>query len=192
MRRIVPIALALALLAPALLAPSAAQACAPRVVEGERHPRCVGFKGQAQISVRAAMSPRAELGLVSLNADFSLSGIGIRLGYGYEHLVATGVVPAHGGFFELGLQWRPVQSFTETAYRMIDPFIALGGLVGGANQDGEGLFRGAALLDVGVDIALSAKRGHPVLHVGYRYHLAQVPEWAPAHLFTFGLGWRGA
>jgi hypothetical protein len=155
-------------------------------------PRCgLHTSGQLSVNVHTGWAEADSLNFVELQLNGSLEGLGLEVGYGYERITRTDQEVAHGGYVRAGLQWRPLRTAAEEVervYRYVDPYLSIGGLLGGLRYQEDSYFRALAYVGTGLDIGLRSDSQGAVLRVGYRYTLAQRPDWAGQHLLVIGLG----
>lgn len=175
--------------AAALLAPAAASASksAPAftglgsaIVEALNALR---FWGQAQIGAAAAISDWEHPGGVSLRASMSVRGIGLAGAIRYEQVEGRG-----GGVLALGGQLRPLAFAHMTTYERVDPFLSVGGEIGG-EQDAlrAGLYVGA-----GLDFALFPEEdAQPTLVLEYQLRPLRAPSDTPLQILHLGAAMRG-
>lgn len=182
-------ALGAATVAAALLSPAAASASdsAPAftalgsaVVEALNELR---FWGQAQIGAAGAISDWAEPGGVSLRASMSVRGIGLAGALRYEQVEGR-----DGGVLALGGQFRPLAFAQMTAYERIDPFLSLGGEVGGERD----ALRADLYAGAGLDFVLFPEEdAQPALVLEYQLRPLRTPSDTPLQILHLGAAMRG-
>jgi hypothetical protein len=164
---------------PALLvAPSAARA--------EAHPSLLGpgdfkfhlrFYTQAHVGTAAALADWKHPGGIALRGGFSLLGLGLAAALRFER-----VAGAPGTELSLAAQLRPLALAESRVYRIFDPFVSLGGELGGG-----GGARGAMVTGGGFDIALfPGLATHPAITVDYQVRPLRTPADLPRQLFQVG------
>jgi hypothetical protein len=173
----------------ALLAPAAASASdpaagfsalGPAVVEALKE---LTFYGQGQIGAAAAVSDWGQPGGVSLRASMSVIGVGIAGAIRYERVGGRdGVALALAG------QLRPFGLLEMKVYRRIDPFISLGGEVGGERER----LRALGYIGAGIDLALFPDEDpHPALVLEYQIRPLRAPSDTPLQILHVGAAMRG-
>ncbi|WP_437739991.1 hypothetical protein WMF39_30245 [Sorangium sp. So ce1504] len=181
--------LGVATMAAALVSPAAASASdsAPAftgmgsaVVEALNELR---FWGQAQIGATGAISDWEEPGGVGLRASMSVRGIGLAGALRYEQVEGRG-----GGVLALGGQLRPLAFAQMTAYERIDPFLSLGGEVGGERD----ALRADLYAGAGLDFVLFPEEdAQPALVLEYQLRPLRTPSDTPLQILHLGAAMRG-
>ena len=138
------------------------------------------FYGQAEIGAFVALDDFSHFGGLGVKSTMSLAGIGIALGARWEHDPAGGAL----GFTEG--QLRPFSLAEWRLYRIVDPYLALGGELG----DSTGGFRAAIYGAAGVDVALWPSEVHPALSLEYQRRLKQTPNDFSDQALWLGLSLR--
>jgi len=141
------------------------------------------FYSQGQIGAAAAVSDWGQPGGVSLRASMSLFGIGGAAAIRFERVGGR-----DGGVLALGGQLRPFGLLKMKIYRRIDPFISLGGEVGGERD----LFRASGYVGAGLDVALFPdEEPHPAFVLEYQIRPLRTPSDTPLQLLHLGAAMRG-
>ena len=98
----------------------------------------------------------------------------------------------NGASLPLAFQWRFIGVPKKRAYHWADPYIAVGGLLGGLQHNDKAHFRAALYVSGGLDFRITkgqARDGHGILGLRYRYYPTQIPE-GPAHMMLVAIGFR--
>lgn len=150
------------------------------VVEGLKE---MTFYSQAQIGAAAAVSDWSQPGGVSLRASLTVFGIGAAAAIRLERVGGR-----DGGVLALGGQLRPFGLLKMKIYRQIDPFISLGGEIGGEND----LLRAAGYVGAGLDIPLFPDEDpHPAFVLEYQLRPFRTPSDTPLQILHLGAAMRG-
>lgn len=149
------------------------------------------LRGQLHGALLATLVPDdpASFGGVEGYFAASIYGFGATASLGYAYWYRRDGA-RHGGYLELGLQWRFMALAGDDVYRYVDPHLGFGGRFGGISAPGEADFLGTFYLDAGLTLGLGSGHLHPALVVRYRYEPARAPSELPAHAVLFGLGLR--
>jgi len=141
------------------------------------------FWGQAQIGTAAAISDWKDPGGVSLRGSMSIKGFGLAAALRYERVGGR-----DGGVLALGGQLRPLALLEIKAYERIDPFLSLGGELGG-EHDG---IRACAYAGAGLDFALFPHHdAQPTLVLEYQLRPLRAPSDTPLQILHLGAAMRG-
>ena len=142
----------------------------------------MSFWSQGEIGAAGAITDWQHPGGASLRASFSIRGVGFATALRYERIVG-----AHGGVFALGARFRPLAFAHIDLYRRIDPFLGLGGEIGG---DERGV-RAAGTVSGGFDFALfTDSKGHPALTFEYELRPLKHPSSTPLQILHVGGAFR--
>lgn len=145
--------------------------------------RDLRFWSQGEIGAAGALSDWHHPGGVSLRASLSIEGFGVAAALRYERIAA-----AHGGVLALGGRFRPLAFAHVDRYRHFDPFIGIGGEIGG-DQAG---FRAAGTVSGGFDLALfDDPKMHPALTFEYELRPLKFPSATPLQILHIGGAFRG-
>lgn len=125
------------------------------------------FFGQAEVGGFAVLNDFSRFGGLGVKSTASLEGFGVALGARWERDRAG----SGGGVFGES-QLRPFALAQWSAYRYVDPYLALGGELGASTRGFRGSIYGAA----GIDVALSASEAHPALNLEYQRRIRQTPD----------------
>lgn len=173
----------------ALLAPATASASDPAAGFGGLGSAVVealndlNFYSQGQIGAAAAVSDWEQPGGVSLRASMSILGIGAAAAIRYERVGGRG-----GGVLALGGQLRPLGLLKMNIYRRIDPFVSLGGEIGGERD----ALRACGYIGAGLDLALFPDEDpHPAFVLEYQLRPLRTPSDTPLQIVHLGAAMRG-
>ncbi len=140
------------------------------------------FYSQAQLGLSGALADWERPGGVSLRASMSFFGFGAAGSLRFESAGAQ-----RSGALGLGAQLRPLGLMQTKLYRYIDPFVSLGGEIGG----GDGGLRAAGYVGAGCDVALFPDEElHPALVLEYQVRPLRTPSDMPAQLLEVGAAIR--
>jgi hypothetical protein len=142
------------------------------------------FWSQGEIGAAGAITDWHHPGGVSLRGSISLEGFGLATALRYERIAG-----AHGGVFALGGRFRPLAFAHVDLYRRFDPFLGIGGEIGG-DQAG---FRAAGTVSGGFDLALfgDTPKMHPALTFEYELRPLRFPSATPLQILHIGGAFRG-
>ena len=144
--------------------------------------RDLRFWSQGEIGAAGALTDWQHPGGASLRASFSIRGVGFATALRYER-----IADAHGGVFALGARFRPLAFAHVDLYRRIDPFLGLGGEIGGDEKG----FRAAGTVSGGFDLALfTDSKGHPALTFEYELRPLKHPSSTPLQILHIGGAFR--
>lgn len=167
------------------MSPSAARAhdplngLGPAIVEALNE---MTFYSQAQLGLTGALADWERPGGMSLRASMSFFGIGAAGSLRFEPDGSS-----TSGSLGLGGQLRPLGLAQTKLYRDIDPFVSLGGEIGGGD---DGL-RAAGYVGAGCDVALfPAEEFHPVFVLEYQVRPLRTSPDMPAQLLHVGAAMR--
>ena len=140
------------------------------------------FWSQGEIGAAGAITDWQHPGGVSLRAAFSIRGVGFATALRYERIDG-----AHGGVVALGARFRPLAFAHVDLYRRFDPFLGLGGEIGGDEKG----FRAAGTVSGGFDLALfTESKGHPALTFEYELRPLKLPSSTPFQILHLGGAFR--
>ena len=114
----------------------------------------LNFYAQAQLTMLGSMAldDPCFCGL-ELFADVSMMGLGLAVGVGFEQMQIDEDDDLHpGGYVLAELQTRPLGTFELDLYEWFDPFIGLGGRLGGVAVDDSAELRATFYVGTGVDV----------------------------------------
>jgi hypothetical protein len=105
-----------------------------------------------------------------------LVGIGLAAALRYEHVAGVS-----GADLSIAAQLRPLALAESRVYRIFDPFMTLGGELGG------GGVRGALVAGGGFDLSLfPGLATHPAITVDYQVRPLRAPADLPLQMFQVG------
>ncbi len=145
------------------------------------------LNSQFQIGAAGVMTGGPRFGGTELRATLTMVGIGGSLGGRFETYPHGG----QGGLGFVDLQLRPVGALSQF-YRILDPYLSVGGELGGGSRG----LRAAQTLGVGLDIGLfGGKKSnpsgmHPAITLRYQFRTVQTPDDLPSHLVHLGASFR--
>lgn len=152
--------------------------------------RMFDFRLQGQATILALIDPvEPEFGGLEAHVSASMYGFGLAAGLLWERFDGGAKRGGYdGGALNIGIQLRPVTFINRKLYRIIDPHIDIGGLIGGGDGPGGRTFRAAFYVGAGLDLGISPA----VLTLHYRFQAARTPGLAASHLLCVGIGARVA
>jgi hypothetical protein len=146
-------------------------------------------------------------GGLELQANASKGSFGAAIGLRFDRVAlpkdgAPQIL--EGGHVHLALQWRPLHLLHRNAYQYVDVHADLGFLIGGLDESGTRLWRGAIYTGSGLDVCIplfakrpgnvgwrdGLRRPQLVFTVQYRHFFTQSPGSAPEHELLVGAGIR--
>lgn len=136
---------------------------------------------QGQIGLAGTVQDFRSPGGISLRSSITFYGLGLAAALRYERIGGR-----HGGVFALGGQLRPLGLLENRLYRRLDPFVSLGGEIGGD----EASVRGSGVVGVGCDLALFDRKDGPALTLEYQIRPLRYPDDTPLHLLHVGAAFR--
>ncbi|WP_437668715.1 hypothetical protein [Sorangium sp. So ce131] len=143
----------------------------------------MNFHSQLQVGVAAMLASGLRPGGMELRGTVNVHGFGASVGARYEPY-PSGV----GVLASLGLELRPLALAEINFFRALDPYVWVGGEIGGGSRG----FRLAQDVGLGLDIGLFSRVDsnrenlHPALTLRYQYRAVQTPDDLPSHLLHIG------
>lgn len=146
------------------------------------------FYGQVHAGVVATLVDGHHPGGVGIEASESVMGIGVAVALRYERDPQGPTEPVREGVLgSAAFELRPVALGALDLHRLLDPQLAVGFALGGADDQ----FRAALELGVGLDVGLMPwLEQHPALTVQYRLRPLQHPSDYALHHLQIGTAWR--
>jgi len=159
--------------------PSGMSALGPAIVEALNE---FTLYSQAQFGLAGALGDWAHPGGMSLRTSISFVGFGAAAALRYERISGR-----HGAALALGGQLRLLGALEMKLYQSIDPFVSLGGEIGGDSD----AIRASGYLGAGCDVALfPSHEFHPALVFEYQIRPLRTPSDMPLQLLHLGAAIR--
>ena len=179
-----------ALMIVVLAVASSAQAHDPPLLGGASFDFDLDLRGMLQGNAsRITELSTGRLGGIETRGALSLMSVGTAVSAGFERVTDHPGGILYGGYIGLAPQWRPVALIDKHIFPYFDPYIELGGRVGGIGSGDDVFFRAALITGAGIDIGFAEDEFHPMLTIGYRLEPLRHPDDLD-HVLLIGAGVR--
>lgn len=147
------------------------------------------FRPQFKLSANALIPEAEGFGGVELHASASILGFGLILAGGWERAALMPGAP-DGGYALVQVQVCPLTWTSERTFAIFNPYVAVGGLLGGLDP---GVFRAGLAASVGFDLTVFPAddfETRPAITFEFRGVAPGTPEDAAQWFLVVGLGAR--